>query len=297
MVGEFGEVQVMDWGLAKELSRAEPAATTGGATEEETVARAEEAMGLTRAGVALGTPSYMPPEQAAGDWDIVDERADVFALGAILCQALTGRPPYHGAGRDDLLRLARRGALAEALGSLENCGADAALVSLCRDCLAATREVRPRHAGVVAERVANYRVDLEARLRRAELEKAAETARAEEATTTALVMARAKQAKDNSKQIILFLATCLVGILLAGVAVLVLFLIVHWRNGDQTISELERIELTALWFVIILMLNGIFFIGNFVFLFAGLVFSSLYKAAQLVKLSLRKRKPGPTSPL
>jgi tetratricopeptide (TPR) repeat protein len=173
MAGEFGEVQVMDWGLAKELARVEPTVSPGEATEDvETVGRSEEAAGLSRAGVALGTPSYMPPEQAAGDWDIVDERADVFALGAVLCQVLTGRPPYRGADRDDLLRRARRGDLAEALGRLEKCGADAALVNLCRDCLTAEREGRPRHAGVVAERLASYQAEVRERLRRAELERA-----------------------------------------------------------------------------------------------------------------------------
>src|SRR5215469_14608212 len=114
MVGEFGEVQVMDWGLAKELSRNEPAAPPAEATAAvETVGRVEEAAGLSRAGAALGTPAYMPPEQAAGDWDIVDERADVFALGAVLCEMLTERPPYHGANREDMLRRARRGDVCE----------------------------------------------------------------------------------------------------------------------------------------------------------------------------------------
>jgi serine/threonine-protein kinase len=173
MVGEFGEVQVMDWGLAKELACAEPVTPSGEATQDvETVGRVEEAAGLSRAGAALGTPAYMPPEQAAGDWDIVDERADIFALGAILCEALTGRPPYHGSNRDDLLRRARRGDLAEALGRLEKCGADAALVNLCRDCLAAAREGRPRHGGVVAERLASYQAEVRERLRQAELERA-----------------------------------------------------------------------------------------------------------------------------
>jgi eukaryotic-like serine/threonine-protein kinase len=87
MVGEFGEVQVMDWGLAKELSRDEPMPPDEATENVATVARTEEAEGLSRAGLALGTPAYMPPEQAAGDWDIVDERADVFALGAVLYSA------------------------------------------------------------------------------------------------------------------------------------------------------------------------------------------------------------------
>jgi serine/threonine-protein kinase len=173
MVGEFGEVQVMDWGLAKELSRAEPAAAPDEVTENvETVGRAEEAADLSRAGAALGTPAYMSPEQAAGDWDIVDERADVFALGAVLCQVLTGRPPYHGPDRDDLLRRARRGDLAGALRRLKRCAGDAARVDLCRDCLAAEREGRPRHAGVVAERLASYQAEVRERLRQAELERA-----------------------------------------------------------------------------------------------------------------------------
>jgi tetratricopeptide (TPR) repeat protein len=172
MVGEFGEVQVMDWGLAKELSHTEPAPPTEATEEVETAAWTDEGEGLSRAGSALGTPAYMPPEQAAGDWEIVDERADVFALGAILCEMLTGRPPYHGANRDDLLRRARRGDLTEALGQLEKCGADVLLVELCRECLAAERLQRPRHAGVVAARLAAYQAEVQERLRRAEVERA-----------------------------------------------------------------------------------------------------------------------------
>jgi serine/threonine-protein kinase len=181
MVGEFGEVQVMDWGLAKLLSGVEAAAPPDKATQDvETVGRVEEAAGLSRAGAALGTPAYMPPEQAAGDWDIVDQRADVFALGAILCEVLTDRPPYHGSSRAELLRRARRGALAEARNRLERCGAEEALTALCRECLAPEREGRPRNAEEVAQRLAAYQAAVQERLRRAEVERAAAQVKAQE---------------------------------------------------------------------------------------------------------------------
>jgi tetratricopeptide (TPR) repeat protein len=179
MVGRFGEVQVMDWGLAKLL------------TAEDKRKRAIQSEGTriyteagdtppeqTRMGGEMGTPAYMPPEQALGEWDMVDERADVFALGAILCVILTGRPPYCGHEDHEALRKAKRGDLTEALTRLESCGADKVLVGLCRDCLASVREHRPRNAEQVAQRVALYQAEVQERLHRAELERAAAVARA-----------------------------------------------------------------------------------------------------------------------
>jgi hypothetical protein len=210
MVGEFGEVQVMDWGLAKQLSRAELAVREGEVTEGvETVGQVEEAEALSRAGAALGTLAYMPPEQAAGDWDIVDERADVFALGAILCEVLTGRPPYHGANRDDLLRRARRGDMAEMLGRLEHCGADAALVDLCRECLAAERLHRPRQAGIVAERLASYQAEVRERLRQAELERARAEVQVLEERKRAEVQAREELTRRRLRRALGFAALLL----------------------------------------------------------------------------------------
>ena len=83
LVGEFGETVVIDWGLAKELDHDVDAATS---------VHAGTAPELTLAGAVFGTPCFMPPEQARGDE--LDERADVFALGAILYNLLAGEPPY-----------------------------------------------------------------------------------------------------------------------------------------------------------------------------------------------------------
>ena len=100
---------------------------------------------LSRVGSVMGTPAYMAPEQARGEVDLVDERADVFALGSILCEFLTGQPAFTGRNSGELQRKAGRGDLTEALARLDGCGAEAALVALAKGCLASEREDRPRH--------------------------------------------------------------------------------------------------------------------------------------------------------
>ncbi len=94
MVGAFGEVYVMDWGLAKLTD------TDGDPCRDQValapIAGSGEPL-RTLDGTIAGTPAYMPPEQAEGRLADIDERSDTYALGAILYEILAGRPPYDGA--------------------------------------------------------------------------------------------------------------------------------------------------------------------------------------------------------
>ncbi|MEL6347417.1 MAG: SUMF1/EgtB/PvdO family nonheme iron enzyme, partial [Myxococcota bacterium] len=89
MVGPFGEVLVMDWGLARALDLPDDATARD-------VAMPDAAM--TAIGQVLGTPAYMPPEQARGQLDALGPTADVFSLGAVLYELITGQPLDRGPG-------------------------------------------------------------------------------------------------------------------------------------------------------------------------------------------------------
>jgi serine/threonine-protein kinase len=182
MVGGFGEVQVMDWGLAKVLPRGGVADEPSPVPEEATViqtARSGSTAEASQPGTVLGTPAFMPPEQARGEVARLDERADVFSLGGMLCVILTGQPPYTGSA-NEVHRRGVEGDLADAIARLDGCGTDSELVGLCKECLAVERDNRPRDAGVVAARMAAYQAGVRERLRQAELERAAAQARATE---------------------------------------------------------------------------------------------------------------------
>jgi eukaryotic-like serine/threonine-protein kinase len=101
IAGDFGETVVIDWGLAKDLHAVDEAPASEG--PYRTNARSE----LTVAGAVLGTPLYMSPEQASGEW--VDQRTDVYAIGAMLWQlcSLHRMPPSDVRDRERVLRRAR----------------------------------------------------------------------------------------------------------------------------------------------------------------------------------------------
>jgi serine/threonine-protein kinase len=188
MVGTFGEVQVMDWGLAKVLARKEEP----GSSPSSLIPHPSSLL-MTQSGGALGTLPYMPPEQARGEVERMDERSDVFGLGAILCEVLTGSPPFTGRDRAELLERVKACDHAESLARLDASGAGAELVRLAKRCLAAEPSERPRDAGVVAEGMTAHLAGVQQRLRGAEVRQAAALARAEEAQATAAAERRSRR--------------------------------------------------------------------------------------------------------
>ena len=98
LVGEYGQVYLMDWGIAKVLP------PPPGLDPVAARRRVQDILPLgERKNVIMGTPAYMSPEQARGDDRNIDTRADIFALGAMLFELLTGIPPYQGQTAVDVL--------------------------------------------------------------------------------------------------------------------------------------------------------------------------------------------------
>jgi tetratricopeptide (TPR) repeat protein len=222
MVGAFGEVQVMDWGFAKILA---------GSLQEGAHTEVEPLLvgglnGASQSGALMGTPAYMPPEQARGEGARIDARADVFALGAILCEILTGRPPYAGTTAEEVCGKAAEGDLDEAYARLDSCGADEALRELARRCLAAERAARPPDAGVVTRDLTAYLTSAQEQLRQAQLERAAAEARAQEAGAKA-------KAERHARRLTLALAAAL----LVGGAVAVWQAIVATRAKKDALAS------------------------------------------------------------
>ncbi len=205
MTGAFGEVQVMDWGLAKPLRSATERAN--GAAGVDAIDRAksmrildaevadslsdvtvivsgrsgsagsESAMEST-AGSILGTPAYMPPEQARGEIDRIDARSDVFGLGAILCEILTGKPPYEGKTVGEIVGRAIVGDLSSVHDRLTERPANPELTQLMLKCLSFNSLNRPRDADEVSKAIASYRTGVRDRLRKAEIDGARAQAKA-----------------------------------------------------------------------------------------------------------------------
>jgi len=229
MVGSFNEVQVMDWGLAKVLGEASLVPDSHSPAEQQTqppvsvIESDRDPSSHTKAGSLLGTPAYMPPEQAKGEV----ARTDVFALGAMLCELLTGQPPYWATTSAEIQALAVIGQIGPAFERLDTCGADAELIALAKRCLQTNPDDRPFDAKQVANAVTAYRDGVEDRLRRAERERAAAEAKAAEEVNT-------RREADARRRVQLWLA--------AAAATLVLGIGVAAWWTDHQANEQRRIE-------------------------------------------------------
>lgn len=139
MVGEFGEVHVMDWGLARfEIANDGDHATSKPLLD----------------GQVTGTPKYMSPEQARGRGTTA--QSDVFGLGAILCEILIGQAPYEGDNFRQVYQHAIRASMDAAIDGLDEIDTDRALVRLAKRCLARRMDDRPASAVEVAREVFAY---------------------------------------------------------------------------------------------------------------------------------------------
>jgi hypothetical protein len=189
MVGEHGEVLIIDWGLAKVLG------------QSDVLVPAELSHWPSPDGQAMGTWPYMPPEQANGRIEEMDRRSDVFGLGGILCAILTGKPPYVGPTPEDVMRQVCDADLAGARARLQGCGADAQLIALARDCLSPEPNDRPPDASAVEERLASYLASVQERLQQSKVAEAEARARAEQAERTKQLAEEKAEAERRAREL------------------------------------------------------------------------------------------------
>ena len=222
MVGSFGETQVMDWGLAKQLSDTET-----DETQENKIdfpADVESISSETLKGVVLGTPAYMAPEQRLGR--SVDHRTDVFSLGGILCEILTGTAPFADSAEISKVESEINKELNEARARLKATASDPELTQLAMDCLEFVPAKRPIDASVLSLRLNDYFYRRDEILLQSQLERARSQTK---------LMAERKRRKQ---------------VMLMGTIVATFFLcttvasIFYWSEKNARLNYRHRIELT-----------------------------------------------------
>src|SRR5262249_22104520 len=142
LIGDYGEVYVADWGIAKVIGSGE----IDGPTDLHLITRVG-----TQEGAMLGAPGYMSPEQLQGEAGATDHRADLFALGVVLYEILTGRQPFEGKGEMAILLSTVEGTPKRPRDLAAAC--PLVLEDLCLRLLSKRKEERPASAEKVAAEV------------------------------------------------------------------------------------------------------------------------------------------------
>ncbi len=154
VIGPFGEVIMLDWGLAKRIGDPEDILAQGRPNPHEGL---DASLAATVQGHPIGTLPCMPPEQAEGDHSRIGERSDVFGLGALLYHVLTGRVPYQGSTREQLTEEAIKAAPTDA--GLVVKGVPKALEAIVRKAMAREPQDRYASAADLAEDVRRWTND------------------------------------------------------------------------------------------------------------------------------------------
>lgn len=157
MLGKYGEVIVMDFGLAVRTSTEPRGEDPFPLPDQELKVNQEKTpTGSGSTTYLHGTPQYMSPEQACGRRGDLNERTDIFGLGAILFQILVGDQLYDGESLIQIIRRAATADLSVPRQKLEQVGCDPCLIDICMDCLNPDQNFRPPDAEAVLNRVTDY---------------------------------------------------------------------------------------------------------------------------------------------
>lgn len=155
MIGDYGEVYVMDWGIARLMAK-HPYQESSASALESGLDLSQEDMDLTQSGQILGTPRYMSPEQIKGQNNLLDGRSDLFALGAILFECVTLKPAFQGENPIQLLKHILKGQIENWSGVASKQPLPSELKAIAYRAMALKKEARYQDVHALSEDIQHY---------------------------------------------------------------------------------------------------------------------------------------------